>query len=59
MSDTSNSHPEDLTNDEDGTPKTGGLGDDGTIPNHPRVSQRDSPRPTRTSTRRKTPSTTE
>ncbi|MEK6309781.1 MULTISPECIES: hypothetical protein [Curtobacterium] len=35
MSDTSNSHPEDLTNDEDGTPKTGGLGDDGTIPNHP------------------------
>lgn len=35
MSDTSNSHPEDHADDEDGTPKDGGLGDDATIPNHP------------------------
>ena len=35
MSDTSNSHPEDRTDDGDGTPKSGGLGDDATIPNHP------------------------
>ncbi|WP_242089644.1 hypothetical protein [Curtobacterium sp. DN_7.5] len=39
MSDTSNAQDDSSldvpTNDEDGTPKPGGLGDDSTIPNHP------------------------
>ncbi len=62
MSDTSNSNPEDAavpTNDEDGTTKSGGLGDDSTIPNHPDGVAAGFSRPTRTSTRRKTPSTSE
>ncbi|GGK95152.1 hypothetical protein JOE58_002497 [Curtobacterium luteum] len=39
MSDTSNAQDDSSldvpTNDEDGAPKPGGLGDDSTIPNHP------------------------